>query len=358
MTICVSVVVPTYKRPELLRRCLAALLAQDFDPSAYEIIIADDAACDETRRLVEEYALGGLETEYARWPAAVSLLHEGCPMALAVAAQPAAFHETLSTRVRYLPVTGAHGPAAARNAGWRAATGPIIAFTDDDCIPEPGWLSAGVSALGNDAAGASGRIRVPLPDAPTDYQRDAAGLEAGEFVTANCFYRRDALAAIGGFDEQFTTAWREDSDLYFTLLERGCRLIRAPQAVVIHPVRPAAWGISLRQQRKSMFNALLYKKHPMLYRQYIQHMPPWRYYSIVGSLLLMLVGLATRRRWLARGSLVVWAMLSGRFCAQRLRHTSRAPAHIAEMLVTSALIPPLALFWRWRGAIRFRVFFL
>ena len=60
---------------------------------------------------------------------------------------------------------------------------------------------------------------------------------------------------------------------------------RAPQAVVVHPVRPAAWGVSLGQQRKSMFNALLYQKHPQLYRCRIQPGPPWHYYRIAGALL-------------------------------------------------------------------------
>src|SRR5215213_10238571 len=57
MTILVSVIVPTYKRPKLLRRCLAALLAQNYDPCAYEIIVADDAGCDQTRQLVEHDCL-------------------------------------------------------------------------------------------------------------------------------------------------------------------------------------------------------------------------------------------------------------------------------------------------------------
>src|SRR4051812_48386246 len=108
----VSVVIPTYRRPDLLGRCLAALAAQDFDPSAYELLVADDAASDATRKQVE-----------------------------ALTAHPA---------VRYVPVTGPHGPAAARNAGWRAARGPVIAFTDDDCIPDRGWLAAGVGVLERD----------------------------------------------------------------------------------------------------------------------------------------------------------------------------------------------------------------
>ena len=54
----------------------------------------------------------------------------------------------------------------------------------------------------------------------------------------------------------------------------------------------------------------------------------------------------------------LWLVLTGRFCARRLRQTSRAPRHIAEMVVTSMLIPPLSLYWRLCGAMKFRVWFL
>ncbi len=199
---------------------------------------------------------------------------------------------------------------------------------------------------------------MPLPEIPTDYEYDASHLEHGEFVTANCFYRRDALLMVGGFDERFTAAWREDSDLFFSLLERRIKWARAPEAVVVHPVRPARWGVSLRQQRKSMFNALLYKKHPALYREKIQAAPPWRYYVIVLALLAGLLGIVTQSRLLALVGLLVWACLTARFCFVRLRHTSRAPGHVAEMIVTSIAIPPLAIFWRLRGALKFRVLFL
>ena len=202
----VSVVVPTFRRAELLDRCLAALAAQDLDWTEYEILIADDAGSAETRRQVEDWA------------------------------------GRISPPVRYLPVHGTHGPAAARNLGWRSAHGPIIAFTDDDCIPDPGWLKAGVAAFGDGIAAVTGRVVVPLPSAPTDYERDAAGLENGEFVTANCFVRRDLLERAGGFDERFSAAWREDSDLHFTLLHQGGRIVRAPTALVVHPVRPRAGG--------------------------------------------------------------------------------------------------------------------
>jgi hypothetical protein len=244
--------------------------------------------------------------------------------------------------------------------GWRLARGPVIAFTDDDCLPEPGWLAAGLAAFeaNPDLVAVTGRVIVPLPPAPTDYEVDASGLERSEFVTANCFCRRDMLEKLGGFDERFTAAWREDSDLHFRLLDQGALVVRAPGAVVIHPVRPAAWGVSLKQQRKSCFEALLYAKHPDRYRRHIQACPPWGYYGMLAALLAVAVGLAFGPAWLAAAAAVVWLVLTGQFFWKRMRHTSRAPVHVAEMLVTSAVIPPLSIYWRLRGALRYRVPFL
>lgn len=327
MTIEVSVVVPTYRRPQLLRRCLEALLAQDIDPSAYEVIVADDAASEQTRDLVAQIARDSCAVQ------------RGIP-------------------VRWLPVTRMHGPAAARNVGWRAARGSLIAFTDDDCVPHPCWLREGLKACSTGVAGVWGRVIVPVSSSPTDYERNESGLERAEFVTANCFYRRDVLAAVGGFDERFRAAWREDSDLFFTLLERGERLERAYEAIVVHPPRPAPWGVSVQQQRKSLYNALLYKKHPALYRRYIQATPPWHYYRIVAALLLALGALISGHQRVAFGAGSVWLLLTGRFCKQRLQGTSHTPSHVAEMIVTSALIPPLSIWWRLRGAVKYRVFFL
>lgn len=311
MMVCVSVVVPTFKRPDLFVQCLEALLAQDFTPTDYEVIIVDDVACEEMRCLVEFRAKRARQCGHT---------------------------------IRYVAVTSSHGPAAARNMGWRAARSAVIAFTDDDCIPSSGWLKAGMAAMGDGIVGVAGRIIMPVPAIPTDYEYSASGLMECDFVTANCFYRRDALEAIGGFDERFTAAWREDSDLIFTLREHGARVMYTPDAVVIHPVRPAQWGVSIRQQRKSLFNALLYKKHPVLYRRYIQAAPPWHYYGIIGALLVALMGVSRRSGILTLMGLGLWMWLTRRFCMQRLWHTSHDPRHVAEMMVTSAAIPPLAIF--------------
>ncbi len=250
-----------------------------------------------------------------------------------------------------------HGPAAARNTGWRAAAGEIIAFTDDDCIPSPGWLKAGNAAFDGETMGVSGKIIMPIPLVPTDYERDASNLERSEFVTANCFYRRCALDAVGGFDTRFKAAWREDSDVYFTMLENNYHLRRAPDAIVVHPIRPARFGVSLSQQKKSLYNALIFKKHPRLYRERIQSNPPVAYYLIALSVLALGVGLVMQNRFFSVTSALAWFLLTAGFFIQRLQGVSHAPRHIFEMAVTSAIIPFLSIYWRIRGALRFRVFF-
>ncbi|NJN16986.1 MAG: glycosyltransferase [Oscillochloris sp.] len=318
----ISVVVPTCGRPELLIRCLDALVEQVLDATLFELIVVDDGCCDATRSLVAAYADRG------------------------------------GPQVRYLRTTGRRGPAVARNLGWQQARSPCIAFTDDDCIPAPHWLAAGLEALNTGADGVAGRVHVPVPECPTDYERNCGGLNDSRFVTASCFYRRAALAAVGGFDERFAMAWREDSDLFFNLLVNGHSLIDAPEALVLHPIRAAPWGVSLQQQRKNLFNALLYKKHPALYRRHLAPVTPWHYYSILVALLAAIGGAIARNRPLAGIGWLFWALLSGRFCARRLHGTSRRPGHMLEMLLTSVLIPPLAIFWRIAGAIRFRVPFV
>ncbi|MEK6346679.1 MAG: glycosyltransferase [Burkholderia sp.] len=322
----VSVVVPTYRRPAMLAVCLDALCHQDFPPARYEIVICDDGPDDATRACVQRVAAA----QAAR----------GGP------------------RVRYVPVTATQGPAGARNAGWRQACAPSIAFTDDDTRPDRGWLTAGVAALAHGAAAAAGTIVVPMPPRPTDYEADASGLARAEFATANVFVARRCLVATGGFDERFTAAWREDSDLQFTLLRAGGEIVRADDAVVVHPVRPARWGVSIAQQKKSQFDALLYRKHRDLYRTRIRARPPLRYYAIVGCALAAVAAALAGAMPVALVALLAWLALTGQFCALRLRGRDRSWRHVAEMAWTSLPIPFLSLYWRLRGAIRFKVLFL
>ena len=329
-----SVVVPTCGRPALLVRCLDALRAQTYAAQAFEIVVVDDGRCDATRTLVQTLAA-----------------------------------EARAPTVRYLrPAEGRKGPAQARNLGWMSASGDVIAFTDDDTIAAPDWLERGAAALNRtrDAAGPpwaalAGRVVVPAPPEgalPTDHERMTQGLEGTEFVTANAFVQRAALLEIGGFDERFTRAWREDSDLQFRLQAEIGPVGRCEEAVVVHPARRERWGVSLRQQKNAFFEALLYAKHPERYRQQLGLPVPWDYYAIV-----LLVVAALTLAWAGiGGSAVVSAGLALalvlRFALRRLRGASKEPGHVVEMLATSAVIPFLSVFWRLRGALHFRTWFL
>lgn len=320
----VSVVVPTYQRPLLLQRCLEALIAQDLDPAAYEIIVVDDARSEAARALVDAMARlrgGGRDILYRR------------------------------------PPEGSRGPAAARNAGWRAAQGDIIAFTDDDAIPAPNWLSQGLRSMRPGIAAAWGDVIVPLPELPTDAERNTAGLDGAEFLTANCFVRRATLSLVGGFDERFTRPWREDSDLYFTLLENGWKVVSAPSAIVIHPARKAPPGTCLKQHHNLFYDALLYKKHRRLYREKIAAAPPLRYYFTVALLVAALGSVLAHRPLIAEAAAGTWLASTAALALHRLRGTSKAWLDRADITVTSAAIPVVAVFWRLAGALHFRVLF-
>jgi glycosyltransferase involved in cell wall biosynthesis len=323
-TLAVSVVVPTFRRDETLLRLLTALAAQDLPREQFEIIVVDDACSESTPAAVAAFA--------AREP---------------------------GLRLRLLPGKS-RGPATARNLGWRAAIAPLIAFIDDDAYPERAdWLRQGLQAFADpQVAAAVGRVRVPADDPPTDFQRNVKRLETADFLTCNAFCRREALERVGGFDPAFRVPFREDSDLQFRIEAAGGRIARLPEAVVIHPAPPGRFAVSLRLQRYSLYNALLYKKHPRRYRAEIQRRPPLAYYGIILAAPGALAALAIGRRHGALALALVWLGLEGEFFVRRARGAAHTPRHLLDLLYTSALIPWLSVYWRLRGAWRFRVWFL
>lgn len=322
MPIKISIVVPTYNRTALLARCIDALTAQDFNSADYEIIVVTDGPTDASIQLVELAAYR----------------YSGHNISIC------------STPVK-------KGPAAARNFGWQCAKGDLVVFTDDDCIPSPHWLSAYwqiYSRQVNEMVAFNGPVRVPLQGTPTDYEKNTARLEAAEFITANCACSRSALEVIGGFDEAFAMAWREDSDLHFKLIEAGISIIHVPAALVMHPVRSAMFGVSLKEQKKSMYNALLFKKYPRLYRQKIGASPLWNYYLMI---VLLLLGFACTLfgNYIAGFTLLItWAFMVMQFTARRLNGTLLTVKHVTEMLVTSAFIPFLSVYWTLYGALKYK----
>jgi len=316
-----SIVIATYRRGKLLVKCLEALARQSFNKEDFEIIIVSDGIDDQASALVKNFELA---------------------------------NNALNVVFYCLPVN--RGPAAARNTGWKLASGQLILFTDDDCLPSETWIADcwnDYMSVGLTMAAFTGKIKVPLPAFPTDYERNTANLETAEFVTANCACTRNALELVNGFDEDFKMAWREDSDLQFRLIEAGVPVLKT-NAMVTHPVRSAEWGASIREQKKSMFNALLYKKHPQLYKQKITGTGLWNYYLIIIAFLTAITALVQKQYTLFNIALLLWMGATFYFLFKRLKNTSRQPGHLFEMFVTSLLIPFISVYWNWYGALKFK----
>lgn len=177
-----TIVIPTCERPAMLARCLAAL------PTEAQVIVSDDSPCPD-----------------ARW---------------------------LNGPRR--------GPAANRNHAARAATSEWIAFIDDDCIPQPGWLDAlAVAAEGADVI--EGRTLAPgATDSP--FEEHVENESGGALWSCNLAVRRDVFERLGGFDEDFPEAGGEDMEFAWRIRRAGLRTRFAPDALVHHPPRHIGWS--------------------------------------------------------------------------------------------------------------------
>jgi glycosyltransferase involved in cell wall biosynthesis len=269
------------------------------------------------------------------------------------------------------------GPAAARNTGWRAAGQEWVAFLDDDVRPDPDWWYRLVEDLtvGPAVGGVQGRLRVPLPAGrrPTDWERVTAGLADGDWITADMAYRRSALAAVGGFDERFPRAFREDAELAYRVRAAGWSLRRGGRAVT-HPVRPESRWVSIRTQRGNADDALLRRLYGPRWRDLLD-VPPGRRrrHALVTAAAAAALGCAAiadltgrrarrrlpgpaRRAWWLAGAIAAaaWAAGTGEFAAARIGPGPRTPDEVTTMVLSSAAIPPVATVCWWLGWLRWR----
>lgn len=179
----VSVVVATLDRCNYLRLCLDALARQTAGFESFEVIVVDNGSVDETAEVVRGFCGQGRNVSY---------VYEERP-----------------------------GLSAARNAGIRASRAEIVAFTDDDAVPDPQWverIATRYEMLGDEVAVLGGEVRpiweAPRPDWLTNelLRPLSAGLLWGPtarlvreeewLVEVNIAYRRSRLIEFGGFAEQ------------------------------------------------------------------------------------------------------------------------------------------------------------
>ncbi|MEU8031510.1 glycosyltransferase [Streptomyces sp. NPDC049099] len=315
-----TVVVPTIGRP-CLAECLRALAEAAGQPP-HEVIVVDDRPAPD----------GELPLR---------------------AAGP------LLDRVRILR-TGGKGPAAARNAGWRTVETPWTVFLDDDVQVLPDWsrlLAEDLRQADQEVGGIQGQLRVPLPPdrRPTDWERNTKGLENAAWATADMAYRTAALTRVGGFDERFPRAFREDADLALRVQRAGWSLIRG-RRTTRHPVRPAHWWASLPAQRGNADDALMNRLHGRDWWDRAQatrgRLP--RHLAVTGAALATATCALAGRRRAATVCAAVWTLGTAEFALARILPGPRTAREIAGMLGTSVLIPPLAVRHWLRGVVRHR----
>jgi histidinol-phosphate phosphatase family protein len=337
-----DLVVPTVGRDSLGR--LLAALAAATGPLPGQVLVVDDRGADRS----------------------APLLASGPPPRLA-------------DRLRVVRGRAA-GPAAARNLGWRRAAAPWVGFLDDDVEPGPTWLAdleADLAGLPPGVAGSQGRLRVPLPAGrrPTDWERNVQGLENARWATADMAYRWAVLAEVGGFDERFRRAYREDADLALRVVGAGYRIARGRRQTT-HPVRRADRLASVRLQAGNADDVLMAALHGRGWRQAagVQRGRRSRHLATTAAGLATLGALAVRgaggrdaasrgvngigagrrtrngrRRWSTPVAVLTgagWLAGTAELAWARIAPGPRTPAEVATMAATSLLLPPAAT-WHW-----------
>ena len=217
-----SIIIPTYSRPERLSHCLEALTKLDYPRDRFEVIVVDD----------------------------------GSKMPLETVVNP--FKAVLNlTLLRQANA----GPASARNTGARNAQGQFIAFTDDDCSPDPNWLTIAEQALANASECMLGGLTInQLPENRytsasqllVDYLYDYYNHDsknASFFTSNNLIVPTKIFHEFGGFDDSFPLAAGEDREFCDRWSYQGYRLHYCPEIQIYH-----SHQLTLRTFWKQHFN--------------------------------------------------------------------------------------------------------
>jgi glycosyltransferase involved in cell wall biosynthesis len=203
-TLPVSLIIPTHNREMKLCRLLHSLETLSAKP--YEIIIINDGSNDGTEEKVSEW----LDSE-----------------------------KSLSKKLINIPHS--KGPANARNKGILFASQTLVAFTDDDVVVTPHWLKRLVEKIIHSdpsIAGVGGRVLPLNKDILSQYYSEIRLLDPPKnlqyIVTANACFKKDIISKVGLFNNSFTFAGGEDTELCFRLRKMKYRFLFQRDAVVYH----------------------------------------------------------------------------------------------------------------------------
>jgi GT2 family glycosyltransferase len=214
------------------------------DPAASIVIITKDRPAELAAAMTAVRALTDVEGEHE-----VIVVYDGeRPSAAALAG------------ARVIAGPG-EGFAGARNAGLAAARGEIVCFTDDDCVPSPGWVDAAISHLR--AHPEQVGVQGPINSAPWDplyaHSMRLEGPIKTSFWTANIAYRRALLDELGGFDPRLSGVG-EDTDLSLRALARG-PIGWAERMCVEHTPKPVSFRQIAQRGARARQEALLHELH-------------------------------------------------------------------------------------------------
>lgn len=239
----VSLIIPGRNCERTIALCLDAVVPMLEQGQLHEIIFVDDGSTDQTAGIVADY-----------------------PVTL---------------------ISGnGHGPGAARNLGWQAATNPLIWFVDSDCVAESDALKLLLPMMDDPmVGGASGSYSNMNDDSllaclihEEIIERHLAMPDHVDFLaTFNVLYRKEALEKVGGFDERYKKA--QDAELSFRVKEAGYHLCFTRNSRVAH-FHETHWTGYLRTQRQQgywrVWLHLTHKGHAMgdTYSRLTDHIQP------------------------------------------------------------------------------------
>lgn len=223
----VSVAVSTYQRAAMLPRLFEALERQTLPIDEFELVLVDNGSTPDTAEAIRKLA------------------------------------PSSELRVHAIRVEPNRGPAVGRNFAWRETRADVVAFTDDDCAPAPGWLENGLRSMSSADAVVVGQT-IPDPELPLGpFSRTIRVDDVNWLPTCNIFYKHEDLEAAGGFDESFIEPGGEDTDLALRVRELQHREFRfAPEALVYHDVRPSRFLDAAKETLRWKGAPRFFRLHP------------------------------------------------------------------------------------------------